>query len=155
MSELPVVQLAPIEFPPALDFHTLMDHLEAKHGYDHRDMAGNRGHFTEWCDAKGYGAVDPEGNTRGCSQLWFKEYNDDPTGKATCPPYQDFWHILIDFLGDFDRGGVTHFDLESTIEDADEDEIPDWALRVLKDMQEAVEGHVAYDDGVLCLHIDW
>jgi hypothetical protein len=63
-----------------------------------RDLKGRHGHFNIWCDAKGYGQKDPEGKDRGSSQIWFKEYKEDPTGDAVCPEYCDLWHFASDVV---------------------------------------------------------
>lgn len=151
---LDTVQLPPVAFHPAVDFSQLMERLQNKHGYDYRDMADSNSHFGKWCDAKGYGSHDPNGNHRNSSQFWYAEYQRAPDGKAQRPPYQDVWHWFIDWpLSEFNRGGVTEMYLDELIEEADE--IPDYVMRVLRDIQSEVQGHPAYDAGTLHLHIDW
>lgn len=59
------------------------------------DLHNSHSHFYTWCDAKGYGQTDPEGKSRGSSQIWFKEYQNDPTGNAARPPYCNFWHVAL------------------------------------------------------------
>jgi hypothetical protein len=61
-----------------------------------RDLKHSHGHFDTWCDQQGYGKKDPEGKHRGSSQIWFKEYNESPTGKVKCPPYVDLWHLALE-----------------------------------------------------------
>ncbi len=60
-----------------------------------RDFKDSGCHFYKWCDSKGYGNKDPEGKSRGSSQIWFKEYNQSPEGEASRPEYIDFWHLAI------------------------------------------------------------
>lgn len=60
-----------------------------------RDFANARSHFDEWCDAKGYGEYDIEGKHRGSSKIWFAEFDKDVEQR----PYQDFWHVLLRYLG--------------------------------------------------------
>lgn len=60
------------------------------------DLKGSNGHFYTWCDEQGYGQKDPAGFDRGSSQIWYKEYNKSPTGKAACPPYINLWHLALD-----------------------------------------------------------
>lgn len=78
------------------DYHECIEFLEQKHNVDFRDWAKSHGHFNSWCDKKGLGQLDPEGKLRGSSQIWFAQYSKDPKGMANRPPYQDFWHFLID-----------------------------------------------------------
>ncbi len=63
-----------------------------------RDVKGHDGHFYKWADAKGYGQIDPAGEHRGSSNIWFTEYNNDPAGKASRPEYCDFWHVALDTI---------------------------------------------------------
>ncbi len=84
----------------------IQDHLDEKHHvnylYDYlkRDL-----HYYEWCEKKGY-KVDPEGKYAGASQIWFKEYQQDPNGMALQPESLDFMkycfdHYILDFNSHF------------------------------------------------------
>jgi hypothetical protein len=82
----------------AYDYHACADYIEKKHGIQLRDYAvrpGEKDHFAAWCDARGYGKIDPDGKARGSSQRWFAEYNTDPNGVVKAPPHWDFWHWLV------------------------------------------------------------
>lgn len=80
-----------------LDFSEAISWLEQKYCFSHRDYAKSHGHFDLWCDQKGYGQIDPAGQHRGGSQIWFAEYKQDAEGDCKRPRYQDFWHWLIDY----------------------------------------------------------
>ncbi len=79
--------------------------LEKKLGYPLRDPLGHFQHFYLWCDAQGYGQVDPQGKPRNASQAWFAEYNLHPEGFAKCPEYRDFWRWFANQY-DIDNGTV-------------------------------------------------
>lgn len=80
-----------------LDFSAAISWLEQKYDFNHRDYAGSHRHFDDWCNLKGYGKKDPQGNSRSGSQLWFAEYQKDSNGECKCPPYENFWHWLADY----------------------------------------------------------
>jgi len=91
---------------PVLDFNECTEYIEKKHHIQTRDYANSSAQFGEWCDAKGYGKTDPEGNDRGSSQIWFAQFQADiVAGLVVDKPYQDFWHWLIDVV-DIRNGGT-------------------------------------------------
>jgi hypothetical protein len=64
--------------------------------YQFRDLNNSNQHFQIWCNAKGYGAKDPDGKDCGSSQIWFKEYTESPDGEAIRPPYCDLWQLTLE-----------------------------------------------------------
>lgn len=64
-------------------------------GVDIRDLAGSKGHFDSWHAAKGLPTHDSEGKYKNASQIFYRQYQEDPEGEAVCPPYIDFWHELL------------------------------------------------------------
>jgi hypothetical protein len=116
---------------PRLDFGEVMDYLESKYGFDHRDYLNSFSHFGNWADSKGYtmNTLDPEGKQRSSSQIWWKEYQNDPAGAQACPEYQDFWHWLLDYsLDDIHKGADFTLYLEDALEDS---KVPDWVKTIL------------------------
>lgn len=77
------------------DYNELAEEVCELLGRDIRDYYGSHGHFNQWCDATGRGQTDSEGKHRGSSQIWYREYKDDPNGNAARPPYCDFWHWWV------------------------------------------------------------
>lgn len=91
---------------PSLDFSDCTAFIEDKYGIDTRDYARSHLQFGEWCDAKGYGEKDPDGNDRSSSQVWFAEFKKDvEDGAVVERPYQDFWHWLLEVC-DIHRGAT-------------------------------------------------
>jgi len=121
-------------------------------GKDLRNYAGNSGHFKKWKDAKGYGDTDPEGKKWGSSQIWYAEYNADPKGKATCPPYLDFWHWIIDQT-EVSNGCIIWL----PIHEADSlDEDKQWVAEILRTFKkEFAEYIVDEDEGFLPMYVSW
>ncbi len=128
----PTVNIPP---PPvaAYDYHDSMAYLEEKYKFDSRDFSQCHGHFGKWADAKGYKGKDPEGKDRNSSQIWYAEYMADPNGDATCPPYEDFWHWMIDNY-EISNGEEFTFLIKQHIEE--EDEHPEFVETILKYWQQ-------------------
>lgn len=83
------------------DLMEMCDLIDKKLGYNQRDAGKhfypNTTSFSEWCDNKNYGNADPNGRSRGSSQLWFAEYNQDiKDGIIEEVPYLDFWHWQLE-----------------------------------------------------------
>lgn len=81
------------------DLYEILNYVKKKYKVDPWDFYNSGAHFNQWCDGKGYGKKDPEGKKRGDSQIWFKEYQNDPQGAAICPAYKDFFDW---FFNEFD-----------------------------------------------------
>lgn len=77
------------------DFSDLHDDL-TECGIDAYDVFKRCRSFDEWCNRKGYGNTDPEGEHRGSSQIWFAEYQADPDGACKEPPRANLWHFFLD-----------------------------------------------------------
>lgn len=60
------------------------------------DVFGHSNHFNEWCDAKGLGQIDPEGDFRSSSKTWFSDYVNCPDGISKRPPAKNLWHWFLD-----------------------------------------------------------
>lgn len=66
---------------------------------DYWDAKGSEGDFDRWCDYKGYGAIDPEGNIRNHSNIWFVEQKQDiKEGKWFSPEYCSFVDMFCDTI---------------------------------------------------------
>ncbi len=111
------------------DYHDLVEYLQTKYKANLHDFAKSHRHFGQWCDRKGLPKTDPEGKDRSSSQVWFAEYKADPEGEATCPPYQNFWHWMIERY-ESRRGGMTHFCPKQILEE-ESDEHPEFVLTIL------------------------
>ena len=86
------------------------------------DYYDSGSHFYKWCDSKGYGETDPDGKNRGASNIWYKEYMEDPDGNAKRPPYCNFWHVALETVvpdGMHNDSVVTMWKLEDYPEDKD------------------------------------
>ncbi len=125
--------------PPRLSYREAADWVGNILGRNIDDYEGSHPHFYTWADDQGYGEIDPEGETRGSSQIWFAEYKAHPEGEAVCPPYRNFWHWVIQKCA----GGRTNFRLcVSDEEMVDEEE---WVQEILKIFRAEFAEHV--EDG--------
>lgn len=81
-----------------IDYEEAIDMIEEKHKIETRDVLGALSHFTKWAKKRGLNKAskDADGKPLNSSQIWYKEYQADPEGKAACPPYLDFWHWVVD-----------------------------------------------------------
>jgi hypothetical protein len=68
-------------------YSEVIRYLEARYGFRSEDSSESDGHFEKWADARGYTEhkLDPQGNHRRSSTVWYDEYNDDPEGAARRP----------------------------------------------------------------------
>lgn len=153
---LSVVTIKPKTFPPAVDYHELIDALEVKHGYNVRDFSNHAGHFWTWHASKGYPDVDPQGKEVSESQIWFAEYRADPEGQAKRPEYQDFWHWFIDQSDEIYNGCIMSFYIGDYL-DGEYGEIPTFVTTILTDMHEMIQGHPGYDEDERSINffIEW
>lgn len=77
-------------------FSILNDMKEFKN-LDYWDAKGSDGDFERWCDYKGYGNEDPEGEERRSSRIWFAEQQKEvKEGKWVSPEYCSFIDIFVD-----------------------------------------------------------
>ena len=109
------------------DWNECTAFIEDKYGINTRDYRRSHNQFDEWCDVKGYGQKDSQGEDRGSSQLWYAEFQCEiESGKVKERPYQDFWHWIID---------VTNVQNGGTIELCEElgaGEAEPWQKKILR-----------------------
>ncbi len=82
---------------PRLTFVDLNVIFKKKHRIDLYDVYRSGKHFDKWHKAKELPKLDPDGNPLASSQIWFREYEEDPEGSASRPPYFNFWHWLLEW----------------------------------------------------------
>jgi hypothetical protein len=82
------------------EYSELIQYLERQYGFVSEDSTESHSHFDKWADAKGYTKrkKDPDGSLRGSSQVWYAEYQDDPTG-AACRPTSKSFRLWLYWLG--------------------------------------------------------
>lgn len=114
------------------DYSEIQEYIEKKYAVKTRDYARKWEHSSEWHRKKGHvGKLDPEGKTLGSSQIWFREYQEDPEGAAKEPPYLDFWHWLLDNI-EIRREGIIEFSPGGLLENGKGIvEIPDFVKHIL------------------------
>lgn len=108
------------------------------------DFNGANLHFYKWCDKKGYGEKDGAGKQRGSSQIWYKEYQNDPEGEAACPEVLNF----LDFAAEqylFDPQAVFVYVDE---EDCERD-YPEWVLECVRRIHNKFKHH--FEDGTVVI----
>jgi len=136
----------------AWDYHEIVNYVQQKHNVDLRDFAG-KFHgihsFDAWCDSKGYGKIDPEGKTRGSSQVWCAEHKVDiERGHWYEPPYQDFWHWLLDVCeirnGCYFYLPISYFKVKKPLENQK------WIVKILKMFEEFKD-----EDGKVFCWVSW
>jgi hypothetical protein len=145
---------------PAVDFMPFMNALEEEHSFSYHDCAGkykwihNRQNelCKEWdIDYSVWGKIKPSEMT-GKDKEFYEVYQEEVHDETKQPPYQDFWHWLLD--NDFcelHRGGFNYLSFWSI----DDDETPEWVKRVLELIKDAVKDNPAYDGESLNCYVDW
>lgn len=162
----------------AIDFMAFMRLLEAKYGWDYRDMAGSHSptlvaekdaaklewlKTTEWAE---YADIYTDDNlivNKG--HPWYKYYVAIEQAWFVTPiynsfnrPYQDVWHWLLDSdFCDLNRGGINSIWLgDDRFNDPDEkDDMPDYVETVLRAIKEEVKDHPAFDGESVQFYVDW
>ena len=111
------------------DYSELRAYLQAKYKVNLHDFAKAHRHFGQWHKKRGLPQIDPAGDNMGSSQIWFAEYKVDPEGEATRPPYQNFWHWMIE-QHEIRRGGILRFRPGQILKE-ERDEHPEFVLTIL------------------------
>jgi len=111
------------------DYSEIVEYIEEKYSIKTRDYAGLWKHSGDWHRKRGHvGKLDPEGKNLGSSQIWFKEYKEAPDGKAIEPPYEDFWHWMIDEYEPTRDGFIEFFPGRHLVNG---DDLPDFVREIL------------------------
>lgn len=160
------------EWPDAVDYCTLIEHIETKYNIDTRDYAGHYSKdareykdqiLSKWLEDNGYeGKKYVLDKPEGSNIDWDKESEEMKlrieinTKMRTAGldgqfeekyPYLDYWHLHCDSIN---RGGINYLYLGG-------DEKPQW----VKEIDEMIKAEVidcsAYDpdEEVLTFHVDW
>lgn len=119
-----------------------------------RDYYDNGSHFYKWCDARGYGKTDPEGKTRGSSNIWYKEYNEAPDGYTVCPPYVDLWHYALVTVIPEDMSNDTTVTMFQYDEEELEGDEPQYYTDFIQAYNKILKSVDPNDDGIE-VHFSW
>jgi hypothetical protein len=145
---------------PAIDFMRFMDGLEKKYNFDHRDCASKYKWIAErrdelckeWgIDYNVWGKIKPSDMNEREKQF-YEVYKAEVTDEKKQPPYQDFWHWLLD--NDFvelHRGGFNNISFWNL----EEGNTPDWVKKVLQLILDEVKDNPAFDGEELNCYVDW
>lgn len=128
------------------DYDEVIRFIESKYKIKVRDFADSSSHFNKWANKKGYKGKDPAGKDRGSSQIWYAEYKKDPEGYAVCPPYQDFWHWILDQV-EVERGADIDLDVAEWLDDEDVEK-PEFVKTILQYLKSE------FGDEIKC-NVDW
>lgn len=84
---------------PALDaqgrvrYEDAITYLENKYDFDSRDFSGSQSYYAKWCKKHG---KRPNPSAVADQQSQWSEYCAAPDGEQAEPPYENFWHWLLD-----------------------------------------------------------
>lgn len=119
-----------------LDYNECVRWIEKKYKIQTRDYASKHDYFDDWCNAEGLPKKDADGNDRNSSQIFWKQYQKHPKGAKIEPPYQDFWHWIVD--GHQINNGCI-FSLTMDYKDAYN---PSWVNEILKMFHDEFKKHI-------------
>jgi len=83
-------------FEPVFIFNELINFLENKYKFNHRDYLNSNNHFIKWCDKHKLPLIDEKGKERNESNIFFEMYKSAIDGEKKCPEHQDFWHVITE-----------------------------------------------------------
>lgn len=161
------------EFPACIDFNAFTDAIEAKHGWDYRDMAGRYSEATkakesafhaQWMKDNGYeGKEHVLDYPKGSRKDWPQDSEEmalrieiskkfEPIRKAHELPYQDVWHWLLDnAFCELNNGSIVHLDVKDYNKHTE-----DYVVKFLNTVDAEVPAdHPARDGSTISFYVYW
>lgn len=141
-------------YPPLLhwrEVHAYIEHLTGRDIHDWKNTHGSNNHYRQWCDSKGYGVKDSDGDDRGTSKTWYAEYTTDPDGQAAQPEYCNYWHWILDVCC-VSNGATCYL----PVIEAEDDRIigaPDWAKEICELIAKEFPEYIEH--GAIRMFVDW
>jgi len=115
----------------ALVYSEIIDYIEKKYKIKTRDYAGTfaSNHFEKWCEKYGYKYVPAFGDTLKEHTRLYAKYRVAKDGDCMAPPYQDFWHFVIDNVDGVSNDTYIDLPIQMWLDD---EGVPSWVKEILR-----------------------